>query len=55
VRCYLQCKQERNKSTMRLLLLLWQPNILEPDYCQLRLLEIRIGRRLWDSKGDEAI
>ena len=25
--------------------------MLEPDYCQLRLLEIRVGRRLWDSKS----
>ena len=24
--------------------------MLDPDYCQLRLLEIRVGRRLWDSK-----
>jgi len=24
--------------------------MLEPDYCQVRLLEIRAGRRLWDSK-----
>jgi len=30
--------------------------MLEPDYCQLRLLEIRVGRRLWDSKsyGEDA-
>ena len=25
--------------------------MLEPDYCQVRLLEIRGGRRLWDSKS----
>ena len=25
--------------------------MLEPDYCQVRLLEIRAGRRLWDSKS----
>jgi hypothetical protein len=25
--------------------------MLEPDYCQARLLEIRVGRRLWDSKS----
>ena len=25
--------------------------MLEPDYCQVRLLEIRVGRRLWDSKS----
>ena len=27
------------------------PKMLEPDYCQVRLLEIRVGRRLWDSKS----
>ena len=32
------------------------PKMLEPDYCQVRLLEIRVGRRLWDSKsyGEDA-
>ena len=25
--------------------------MLEPDYCQVRLLEIRVGRRLWESKS----
>ena len=25
--------------------------MLEPDYCQARLLEIGVGRRLWDSKS----
>ena len=35
----------------RFLWLLWQANMLEPDYCQVRLLEIRAGRRLWDSKS----
>ena len=25
--------------------------MLEPDYCEVRLLEIRVGRRLWDSKS----
>jgi hypothetical protein len=25
--------------------------MLEPDYCQVRLLEIRVGRRLWDFKS----
>jgi hypothetical protein len=25
--------------------------MLEPDYYQVRLLEIRAGRRLWDSKS----
>jgi hypothetical protein len=25
--------------------------MLEPDYYQVRVLEIRVGRRLWDSKS----
>ena len=25
--------------------------MLEPDYCQVRLLEIRVGRRLWEAKS----
>ena len=25
--------------------------MLEPDYCQVRLLEIRAGRRFWDAKS----
>jgi len=29
---------------------LFEPDMLEPDYCQVRLLELRVGRRLWDSK-----
>ena len=26
--------------------------MLQPDYCQVRLLEIRAGRRVWDSKSN---
>ena len=39
-----------NKSTAHFLWLLWQVNMLKPNYCQVRLLEIRVGRRHWDSK-----
>jgi hypothetical protein len=44
-------QHQGNVSTTRFLFLLWQAHMLEPDYCQLRLLEIRVGRRLWDSKS----
>ena len=40
---------QKQVSTNALLWLLWQAKMLEPDYYKVRLLEIGVGRRFWQS------
>ena len=45
------CMNDVEISGHALPMALLRANMLEVDYCQVRLLEIRVGRRVWDSKS----